>query len=188
MKYGIGILAVILLIIVTSVLVIGRGNNGAPAASSRVTTLADYAANNAASVSLTTQGRLVGQDQRSAVRITVTNSVRRVEVLSGYEGRVEKTTEQANTPEAFTNFTRAIDDLSFGRERSVANADERGICPRGNVFIYRLTDGINEIMRTWSTTCSRDQGPFGGVSAGSIHDLFKLQITNYSETIRGVRL
>lgn len=191
MRYGIAALVIAFLFIIGAVVVIGRGNrvatsNNAP--SSRITKLADYAGSDSASVSLTTQGKLVGEDQRKAIRITVTKSKRVVEVLDGYEQRVLKSTEQPNTAESFANFTRALDRQNFGKERNVPTPDDRGMCPLGNRYIYRLTDGATEIMRTWSTSCSKAEGPFAGTNPSLIRQLFSLQITDYNKFTSGVKL
>jgi hypothetical protein len=189
MRYGISILVVAFLIIIGSVVLIGRGNNGSKTTTNaRITKLADYANNDTASVSWTMQGGLVGEDQYKAVRVTVTKSKRTAEVLGGYGQRVEKSVEFANSPESFATFTRALDNLGFGRERAVALADERGVCPQGNRFIYRVTDGTKEIMRTWSSSCSTKEGPFGGKTPTVIRELFRQQITDYSKFVSGVKL
>lgn len=190
MRYGIGILVIAFLFIIGSVVLIGRITrpSNTNTATSRVTKLADYTNNDAASVSWTMQGRLVGENEYKSVRVTVTKSKRTAEVLGGYGNRVEKSVEFANSPEAFATFTRALDNLGFGRERTVPVADERGVCPQGNRFIYRLTDGSKEIMRTWSDTCSPKDGPFGGRTPNVIRELFRQQITDYNKFVSGIKL
>lgn len=189
MRYILAILLIAFLAIVGTVVLIGHGNSGSSKTAARITKLVDYDTNDAASVSWTQQGRLVGEDQRRAIRVTVTRSKRTVEVLDDYEERVERSTEFTNSPAAFEAFTRALDAASFGRERTVRQADERGVCPVGNRFIYRLTDKSQEVMRTWSDTCTSSDGPFGGGNtANLIAQLFKAQITEYNKFIIGVQL
>lgn len=189
MRYGLAVLVIAFLAIVTAVVFVGRGDSGPGASSARVTKVTDYENKDSASVSWTQQGRLVGEDQRRAVRITITRSKRTVEILAGYPERVERSAEFPNSSEAFAAFTRALDTASFGRERNVVQPDERGVCPQGNRYIYRLTEGSEEIMRTWSDSCRTSDGPFGGGNtAGLIARLFKDQITGYSDFVSGVRL
>lgn len=189
MRYGISILAIAFLVIIGSVVLIGRiGGGGGDAPTARITKLADYTNNDAASISWTMQGKLVGDDQYKSIRVTVTKSKRTAEVLSGFEQRVEKSVEFDNSPEAFATFIRALDNLGFGRERRVLVADERGVCPQGNRFVYRLTDGSKEVMRTWSDTCSTKDGPFGGRTPNVIRVLFREQITDYSKFVSGIRV
>lgn len=190
MRYGIGVLVAAFLLIIGSVVIISRvarPSSGTTKAS-RVTKLADYANNDAASVTWTMQGKLVGDDQFKAVRVTVTKNKRTAEVLSGYAGRVEKSVEFTNSPEAFATFTRALDNVNFGLERDVTNPDERGVCPQGNRFIYRVTDGTKEVMRTWSASCNSKLGPFAGTAPNIVRELFRQQITDYNKFVAGIRL
>lgn len=190
MKYGIAILLVAFFAIITAVVFVGRGNNSAPAKAAKITKTVDYESKSTASLSWTQQGRLVGTDQRKAIRVTVTREKRTVEVLEGYEERVASSQEYANSPAAFSTFVRALDNANFGRERTVKQPDERGVCPLGSRFIYKLTDASKEVMRTWSDTCLVADGPFGGGanSAQLIQQLFKLQITDYTKFTSGVQL
>lgn len=188
MRYGITVVVIAFLAIVTTIVLIGSDDNQNASTPARNTVLADYDDNASASVSWTQQGRLVGEDEHRAIRITITRDKRTVEVLAGYAQRVEKSSDFTNSPEAFASFVRALDNLNFGRERDVQQPDERGICPTGYRFIYKLTDMSAEIMRTWSDSCSNADGPFGGESAGLIGKLFKAQITDYNTFTKGVKL
>lgn len=188
MRYGLAVLVIAFFAIVTTAVFVGRSDSG-PGTSARVTKVTDYENKDSASVSWTQQGKLVGEDRRRAVRITITRSKRTVELLAGYPERVERSAEFTNSAEAFSAFTRALDTAGFGRERSVLQPDERGVCPQGNRFIYRLTEGNEEIMRTWSDSCRTSDGPFGGGNtAALIAKLFKEQITDYNDFVSGIRL
>lgn len=190
MKYIIAIIIITILAIIGSLTLIGReqGSNN-PSKVARSTKLAEYSDKDSSSISWTMQGRLIGEDQRHSVRITVTKSKRTVALLSGYEERVEKSTDYMNTPAAYEAFARSLDTYNFGKERRVRQPDERGVCPLGNRFVYRLTDFGKEIMRTWSDTCSSSNGSYGGgnSSAQVIGQLFKAQITDYSKFISGTQ-
>lgn len=189
MRYLLAILLIAFLAIVGTVVLIGRGNSSSSKAPARITKLVDYDTNDGASVSWTQQGRLVGDNERKAIRITITRSNRRVEVLDQYAERAEKSQDFQNTSEAFAAFVRALDAANFGKERTVKQPDERGICPLGNRFIYRLTDKSQEVMRTWSDNCATADGPFGGGNTAQlIAQLFKAQITDYNKFISGVQL
>lgn len=189
MRYGIAIIIIAFLAIIGTVLFAGGNGNDTPAAKARTTKLADYENKDNANVSWTVQGRLLGQDQRRAIRITINRNKRMIELLNDYEGRVERSSEFANSPAAFADFTRALDNLGFGKERIVKQPDERGMCPLGNRYIYRLTEGAQEVMRTWSDTCAPADGPFGGgKTAPVIQQLFKAQITDYNKFVIGVLL
>jgi hypothetical protein len=188
MRYGIITLLFILLVVIGAVAIFGRGG-GSDTGGAKTVKLADYTANDSAKVSWTMQGKLVGEDQRKAVRVTVSKNTRTVEILNGYEERVEKSQDFSNSEAAFATFTRALDQLGYGRDRKAAITDERGVCPQGNRYIYRLTDGSDEVMRTWSTNCRSSEGTFGGGNAASaIAQLFKQQITDYNKFVTGIQL
>lgn len=189
MRYGLAILIVAFLAVVTVAVVVGGNDSDSGSSAPKVTKAVDYENDDDAALAWTQQGKLVGEDQRQAIRITITRNKRQVEVLSGYPERVERSTEFANSPEGFAAFTRALDNAGFGRERTVTQSDERGMCPGGNRFIYEVKDAGQQIMRTWSDNCNRSNGTFGGGStAGQIGGLFKNQITDYSDFISGVQL
>lgn len=192
MRYGLGVLFIAFLVIVGAVILVSSGgdNSSNPKSVARSTKLVDYENKDSTTVSWTVQGKLVGQDQRRAVRVLVTRDKRTVQLLSEYEERVERSAEYTNSPVAFAAFIRALDNANFGKERNVKQADERGVCPLGNRFIYRVTDGGKEIMRTWSDTCAVADGPFGGGNAAPqlIQQLFKAQITDYIKFTNGVIL
>lgn len=189
MRYGIAIIIVAFLAIVGTVVLFGRSNSSSNSKkTSRFTKLADYESKDGTVVTMTQQGKLVGEDQRRAIRVTVTRTYRRVEILDGYEERTERSNDYPNTPDAYTTFSRALDHLSFGKERTVVQPDERAMCPLGNRFVYRLTNNSQEVMRTWSDTCSASDGPFAGTSASTVQQLFRLQIPDYNLFTSSVQL
>ena len=129
MKYGLIVVVIAFLAIVGTVVLVSSGGSETSNVLARNTAIAEYDSSDFASVSWTQQGRLVGDDQRKAIRVTITRSKRTVEVLSDYAERVEKSAEFTNSSQAFDAFVRALDNASFGRERSVKNPDDRGMCP-----------------------------------------------------------
>lgn len=188
MRYGVAIIIIAFLAIVGTIVLLGRGGKTATGSNGPKTVkVSDYADKSSSQVSWTLQGRLVGEDQRRAIRITVSQSARRIEILDGYEETVERSEDFNNTPTAYETFIQALQVANFGKERVVKNTDERGICPLGNRTIYKLEDNGKEVVRTWSDTCLATDGPFaGGVS--TTQQLFKLQITDYEKFITGVQL
>ncbi len=188
MRYAIAIFLIIVFAII-AIVTLGRSTGTttrSSAAASRITKISDYADNDAASISWTMQGRIVGEDQFKAIRITVTRRNRTIEILDGYKLIPIRQQEYNNTPEAFQAFTRALDLANFGKERTVKLVDERGVCPLGDRYIYRLTEG-QEVMRTWSDSCLTADGPFSG-NPTLVAQLFKNQITDYFKLTTGVQL
>ncbi len=191
MKYVLGVIGAVILAILAIIIIGGRGpstdENGQKPGAKKAVSVLDYTDNYNSEFSWTVQGRLVGQDQRKAIRIVVSQTERRYEVLNGYEETVESVQRFQNSPAAYEAFLRALDVAGFSKERKVANNDERGVCPQGNRYIYSLEDGSERVIRSWSTTCSAAQGPFAG-SARSIKQLFQDQIPEYNKLVQGVRL
>lgn len=184
MKYIVGAVAVILVAVLGIILILGRSNDDQ--AGERQVNVTDYADKDAI-LELTIQGRLVGQDDRRAIRITVSRTERHIAILRGYEETVERSQTFTNVEPAYTTFVRALGMAGFSRERQAIQTDERGVCPLGNRYIYILKDGPEQLMRLWSTSCGRDEGTFGG-NANLIRQLFQNQIPDYKKIVSGVKL
>lgn len=189
MRYGIVTLAIVCLVVLGAVTIFGRGRNSGTSQNANSVKLAEYATNDRAAVTWTMEGRLLGDDQRKAVRITVTKDSRKIELLDGYAERVEKSQEFSNSHQAFESFTRALDLINYGASRKVNVSDERGVCPNGRRYIYEAAEGSKEIVRTWSSSCRADDGTFGGGrnAATRIAQLFQMQITDYNKFVTGVK-
>lgn len=189
MRYIVVILVVAMLFIVGVLTLSNRGSksNSSPNAP-KITKVTDEADKPATRVTWTEQGRLVDEDQRKAVRIIVTPTSRTIQLLSGYEERVDRSEDFSNTQTAFDTFIRALDQMNFGKERTVKQADERGMCPFGNRYIYNL-DGDTS-LRSWSDSCSTSDGTFGGSSSNTvdIRRLFQNQINDYTKFVSGTGL
>ena len=190
MKYVLGVLGVILLAVVAVVLIVSMNpssNNGQKSGGKPAVNLLDYISKDSSHVSWTQQGPVVGEDERRAVRVTVSASERKIEILDGYEETVERSQTYPNSPDAYNTFLRSLKEAGFSKERTVSQPDEKAVCPLGNRFIYDLTDGSNQIVRTWSASCSTTLGPFAG-NSNLTRSLFQNQIPDYSTQIKNVKL
>ncbi len=186
MRYVLGVIGLIILAIL-AIALIGRTGNQPAQEGKPVVKLVDYE-NSGARVTHTTEGRIVGEDAHKSIRITVDRNERKAEVLTGYQGSVEKSQSWPNNSEAFQVFIRALSNAGFTRERETTQKDERGICPQGNRFIYQLNDESDkEVTRLWSTSCGSKLGTFGG-DTSTIRRLFQDQITGYNKFVSGVKL
>jgi hypothetical protein len=137
-------------------------------------------------VSFTVQGKLVGEEERRAVRIIVTPSERTIEILQGYDETVIKTQTFSNKQSAFDTFLRALDNAGFDVYDKEINIDERGACPNGKRYIYTADFNDNSKLRSWSASCSKT-GSFQGDN-GIVRLLFENQIPEYPKFISGTRL
>lgn len=147
---------------------------------------ADFIDKDNASVSWTHQGRLLGDDRRRSVRVTITPTERRADLLSGYGERVEKSIVLGNDKKGYGDFLRALENMHFGQERSVKQTDERGACPLAFTYIYEIHEGSEQKLHLWSDSCIATDGTFGG-KAGTVRQLFQNQITGYEKLVAGVQ-
>lgn len=184
MRYVIGALGFILVIFLVIALVFGRGSSPSKQQPT-ATKLVDYANKNS-NVSLTTIGKLVGNESRREVRITVSPNERRLEVLSGYDESVISSQTYANTQEAYSNFLSALGNSGFTRKRNTSITDPRGLCPTGQRYVYDLSQDGNHVSNLWNTSCN-DGSNFAG-RGPTIREIFKAQIPEYDKQIQSVKL
>ncbi len=189
MRYGIAVIIIALFAVLGVVLLVNRNNttpNGTP--TTNTVTLSDSNSSPSASISWTQQGRIVGNNQFSSIRVTVTPSYRRLEILNGYENQVLRSSEYQNNQDAYNTFSRALDLLKFGRSRTVSNDNVQGVCPFGNRFLYNFNANSQQLVNTWSDTCSTSDGTYAGSNAASTSQLFRNQIPDYGRQTSGVTL
>ncbi len=185
MRYLIGVLGVVAVVFLVVVLFFGGNDTEIPVqGTTKIMKLTDYADKNS-TVSLTTIGRMVGEEDRRAVRVIVSPNERRLEILNGYEESVASSQTFSNTPEAYSNFLSALSSLGFTSSRKVT-ADPRGVCPTGNRYIYDLSEDGNHLSNLWQVNCDI-RGTFAGRGT-TTRQLFQQQIPGYDTLVRGVKL
>lgn len=187
MKYVIGVIAVIIVTILAIVLIINRDSPDQPNQTGRQAVSLYEQAKDGGTVSYTVEGKVVGDEERRAVRITVGSSTRKIEVLRGYNETVEKSQTFTNTSAGYEEFLKALELAGFSRKRDYTPKDERGVCPLGRRYIYEFEKPGEDTVKTWSTSCSPQQGTFGGVST-TVRQLFQNQVPEYNKFTSGVRL
>ena len=180
MKYFLGILGAILLIIFILVIALSGGSNNS--SSKDVKKLADYATEPATEVAFTEGGAINSEENHRVVRITVTDSLRQVQILKGYDGQVLKDKTYSNTTSAFRAFLAGIEQVGFSRERR-SKASFESVCPETLRYRYELTSNDEEVINTWSASC--DKGTFGGRTS-SVRNLFEAQIPDYDDFTKNV--
>jgi hypothetical protein len=180
MKYIIGVIGVVLVLIIAIFMIVVNGPESTDTTQkggNEVVSLFDTARSNG-TVRYTLEGRLVGEDQRRAIRISVNSNSRTIEVLKGYNEGVERSQTYGNTSAGFEEFLKALDEAGFSKKRNFSPEDEAGVCPLGNRFVYELRKGTDQELRTWSTSCSAKHGTFGGATS-TVQQLFQNQIPDY---------
>jgi hypothetical protein len=183
MKYFLGFLAVIALVVVVFILVL-KGFSG-PAKPKNAIILSDYA-NSQTEVSVTVDGPVNADQKHQAYRITIGRDANTIEVLHGYKYDVVNAQTYPSNSEAYTSFLKSIQLLGFTKgDPDPAKTDPRGYCPLGNRIIYRIQTGNEDVQKYWTTTCAG--GTFKGQSA-AIRSLFIKQIPDFSKITEGLLL
>lgn len=182
MRYFLGFLAAIGLIVLVIILIV-RGLSGGDEAAAPKTALTDYS-DTATTVRLTIDGPLTANEKHYAVRVTVGRDGNELEVIQGYEGDVVLSQNYENNEAAYTNFLKALQLQGFTKGAAESPiADERGRCPMNKRYIYEIVSpGGATTQRFWSSDCKI--GTFAGNGA-TIRSLFKKQIPDYNKAIRG---
>ncbi len=188
MRYGIGII-IIALLAITAILVLARPSKQKPprtGSTQAETVLAtNYENDDNASLVWERQGPVVGEDQRRAIRVTITRNRRTIEIVDGYNNTIATQHQFDSNPAAFSTFVRALDYAGFGKLRGGKPADERGACPLLTTTVYKLMDGGKQVLRSWSDTCANSDGSFGGQPT-TVLRLFRNQITDFDKITTGI--
>lgn len=187
MKYVIGVIGVLLTLAVVFFLIFSKSPDSKQTASPTVQsrTLVDYAAGSS-SVSLSTIGKLVGTENHRTIRITVSATERRIEVLSDFETVVLTSQIFPNTQAGYDNFLAGLSGQGFLSSKKTSIADPRSHCPTGQRYMYKLVEMEETISDLWSSSCDKS-GTFAG-RPSTVRDLFTRQIPEYSDLVNGVRL
>lgn len=178
-RYFLGFLAAVALIVVVFILIIRGFSGGERAPESELT---DYARTQTV-MRMTVEGEVnADQEHRSAI-VTVGRSNNTIELVQGYEGRVMQTRTYASNEEAYATFLRALQLQGYTRgDDNPDREDSRGVCPTGKVYTFEIVTGSAVVQRFWTTSCK--EGTFRG-NTNLIRTLFREQIPDYSEIISG---
>jgi hypothetical protein len=180
MRYFIGFLIVIGLVVLVFVLFL---TGGPSTPKSLVPSLPTYADTNTV-VQLTIDGPINADQTHRQVQIIVGQNESEINVFQGYDNTVLNNTSFPSNENAYDAFLHAIDIAGFTKTRKTSNTDDTGVCALGDRYIYEIINGATDLQRTWSTSCG-GQGTFGG-NTNTILTLFQDQIPNYDQVAGGV--
>ena len=135
----------------------------------------------------TTSGRIIADEEYRTIRITVSDSQRRFEILRGYNLAVDERVDLPNTSAAYEEFLHALEQAGYGNVVEGESTSEQGKCPTNRRHVYRVILDGEEAIRSWSSPCRGERGNFGGNSR-LVERLFQGQIPEYRERIRGLRI
>jgi hypothetical protein len=182
MKYFLGFLAVVALIVAVFILVLKGFSSGTP---KDKINLADYATSNTV-VSILVDGPINADQQHQSYRITIGRDANVIEVMQGYDYHVVRAQTYASNSEAYTNVLKALQTMGFTKGNAdPKRADPRGACPTGNRITYRIETGNQDVEKYWATTCGG--GTFAG-QASNVRALFIRQIPDFNKITAGLLL
>lgn len=138
-------------------------------------------------VTYTVYGEVVAEEDRRAIRITITNSERKVEVLKGYDQSIIKSQVLSNKESAFDSFLLALETAKYSTRDTAVKNDEREVCPLGNIYAYEADYDDNSSFRSWYATCDGVKASFRG-NRSMVDTLFKAQIPEYNAFVNDVSL
>ncbi len=183
MKYFLGFLAVIALVVVVFVMVLhGFGGGSKP---KNQITLTDYA-NSETTVELTVTGPVNANQTHQSYNIVVGRDANTMTVLSGYQDQVTQTKTYSNNSTAYADFLRALQLQNFTRgDNDTTKTDDRGVCPNGVRYTFEIHNASQTVQRYWTTSCGG--GTFKGNSS-VVRSLFIRQIPDFSKLTEDVVL
>lgn len=184
MKYFLGFLTVIVLIIAVFVIVL-RGFSGNTNKPKDQINLLDYA-NSSTVVRFTADGPVTADPNHQGYRITVGRDASTIEVVQGYQNNVTQAQTYDNNSAAYADFLRALQLQNFTKgDSDTAKADDRGVCPNGTTYTFEIQNSGQTVQRYWSTSCGG--GTFRG-NASTIRGLFQRQIPDFSKITSKLQL
>lgn len=184
MRYIIGFLISIGLIILLFVMIFRGGNE--PAAPSQTRRMVDYA-NTSTVVQFVDDYAVTADQTHRQTVITVGRDAVTFTAESGYEGNVLHTQTYENNPTSYANFLRALQVAGYANgDNNPELRDERGYCPTGHRYVFEVKDGARSVQRYWSTSCG-SVGTFKG-RADTIRTLYRRQVPDYDKQIANLRL
>lgn len=184
MRYIVGFLITIGLIILILVLLLRGG--GSSATAPKALNLGDYAYGSA-TAQLIIDGPIVADPNHREIEINVSQDAVSMNVYQGYQQTTINSKTYLNNESAYAVFLHALQNAGFTKgNTSAALSDERGYCPGGDRYIYSFNNDGTDLMRFWSTSCG-GQGTFKGTPSTILY-LFQNQVPDYSTLTQNVVL
>lgn len=185
LRYFIGFIVVIGLLIFLIALITGGGDNSKNVPN-QPKTLSSYADEDS-EVSMLIDGRTTSPQDHRQVVVTVDSNHIDFQVRTGYNGDVLNDQTFANTQAAYENFLLALEHADFTKgDLKHAHTDERGYCPLGERYVFQLKSQGNTIERFWATSCGKPKTFLGDFD--TTLTLFQDQVPNYNDLTNNVEL
>jgi hypothetical protein len=185
MRYIIGFLVTIGLIIVALILIFHGGNGGQQKPQTDAPALSQYS-QTSTTVRWTVDGPVNNTANHRQVRVTVGQIAVIAEVLQGYDGTVIKSETYPNNTAAYAAFLHSLTLAGYTKgDTDPKLRDERGYCATGDRYVYEVANGSTIKEHYWHTSCGK--GTYLGASELT-NGLFRAQVPSYSTFTSGVNV
>ena len=172
MRYFIGFLVTIGLIIVIVFLLLTGGGKGKTTV--QPLTVDSFVNSDTAVAEMIIDSPIQANQIHNDIKIDVTKAEVTMTVYQGYDQTVLRGQSYVNNDQSFAAFMHALQHAGFTKgNKDPLLKDERGYCPSGNRTIYSLSTAEKQLIRYWRTSCG--EGTFGG-SISVVNYLFRQQI------------
>lgn len=185
LRYFIGFIVVVGLLIFLIVLIFG-GNDNSKKVPESTRTLSSYAQTDS-QVSLTIDGQENSASEHRQIVVAVNSNRVLYEVKAGYNGNVITSKSFDNTTASYSAFLLALEHANFTKgDLKHKDADPRGYCPLGQRYIFELTEAGKSVERFWATSCGKPKTFLGDLGTNTA--LFQRQVPNYYSLSNNVAL
>ncbi len=179
MRYIVGLLLGIGLIVLTFILIFKAFSGGSDKPKPSQIDLNSYSTTEAV-MRYTIDGPVVSDQLHQRIRITVGSDNITFEQIQGYQGKLIQSKVFPNNSDSYATFLRALNLAGYTLGNTQIIKDERGYCPTGRRYIYEGLNGGDTILRWWSDSCAAKEGSFLG-KANTIQILFTRQVPEYNK-------
>lgn len=188
MRYFIGFLVTIGLIVLIIVLLLGGGGrSGNQSPANKPFNLVDYA-NGSTAAQIIIDGPVVADQDHTMLKINVSQQDAELTIYSGYQQNVVSSQTFPNNSTSYAIFLQSLQKAGFTLHDTKVGYDERGYCPQGERYILSFTDNGTDVRRSWTTTCGTSVPSSFKGNLSTVLFLFKNQIPNYQQLTRTTQL
>ncbi len=182
MRFFIGFIIALGLIIALIVLLLQGGNSSTP----KEPALSTYA-NTSTIVRVSIDGPVTAPQNHNQIVVTVGRDRATYQQFNGYDGTIIASKSYDNSFNSYNTFLHAISRAGM----LVGNTDPKlsnslGRCPLGQIYTFEVLNGDKQIKKLWTTNCGGAK-TFGG-NTNLIMSLFQSQIPDYSDLSQNVRI
>ncbi len=179
MRYFVGFIITIGLIIVLILMLFGGGSKDKTKLPQSTKTLDSYSTTNA-EARMTIDGPVNANQIHKKLQINVSKDEVTYKQYTGYEGKVTKRSSYQNNQNAYANFLRALAVAGFTRgSLDEQLKDERGQCPLGSRYIFEFIQDDKQIERYWATSCHGQKSFLGAFDINV--QLFEAQVPDFDK-------